>query len=248
MTAALLLAALAVAVAPGPSRLVRSRRVLADLRPSPAPAGVPARLAAARLPVLGGLALGAALAVLVGGAAGLAVGAGCGVVAVKLLTRLEPAASRRLRARREADLPPVLDLLATALAAGLPVPAALAAVADAAGGPLAADLHRAGELSRLGAGPAAAWADYSDDPVLAPVARAAQRSADSGAALAGALGVLAAELRAAAALRADAAARRAGIVAMAPLGLCFLPAFICLGVVPVIVGIATSVLPGVVPH
>jgi hypothetical protein len=28
-----------------------------------------------------------------------------------------------------------------------------------------------------------------------------------------------------------------------PLGLCFLPAFICLGVVPVIVGIATSVLP-----
>jgi pilus assembly protein TadC len=246
MTAALLLAALAVAVTPGPSRLVRSRRVLAGLRPSPAPAapvGAPARLAAARPPVLGGLALGAALAMLVGGAAGLAVGAGSGVVAVKLLARLEPAASRRLRARREADLPPVLDLLATALTAGLPVPAALATVADAVGGPLAADLHRVGELARLGAGPAAAWADYADDPVLAPLARAAQRSADSGAALAGSLGVLAAELRAAAALRADAAARRAGIVAMAPLGLCFLPAFICLGVVPVIVGIATSVLP-----
>jgi pilus assembly protein TadC len=243
MTAALLLAACAVAVVPVPGRLVRSRRVLAGLRPGSTPAGVPARPAVARPPVLGGVAVGVALAVVVGGAAGLALGAGGAVIAVKLLARLEPAASRRLRAGREADLPPVLELLASALAAGLPVPAALAAVADAAGGPLAADLRRVGELSRLGAGPAAAWADYSDDPVLAPIVRAAQRSADSGAALAGSLGVLAAELRADAALRADATARRAGIVAMAPLGLCFLPAFICLGVVPVIVGIATSVLP-----
>jgi hypothetical protein len=31
---------------------------------------------------------------------------------------------------------------------------------------------------------------------------------------------------------------------MAPLGLCFLPAFACLGVLPVIVGIARGVLNG----
>ncbi|MDQ3055153.1 MAG: type II secretion system protein F, partial [Actinomycetota bacterium] len=36
-------------------------------------------------------------------------------------------------------------------------------------------------------------------------------------------------------------AQRAGVALMAPLGLCFLPAFVCLGVVPVVVGIASRV-------
>jgi hypothetical protein len=30
---------------------------------------------------------------------------------------------------------------------------------------------------------------------------------------------------------------------MAPLGLCFLPAFVCLGIVPVVLSLATEVLP-----
>jgi hypothetical protein len=32
---------------------------------------------------------------------------------------------------------------------------------------------------------------------------------------------------------------------MAPLGLCFLPAFVCLGIVPIIVGVAHNVFEGV---
>ncbi|HZY74813.1 MAG TPA: type II secretion system F family protein, partial [Jatrophihabitantaceae bacterium] len=45
-------------------------------------------------------------------------------------------------------------------------------------------------------------------------------------------------------VQADALARanRAGVLAMAPLGLCFLPAFLCLGIVPTVVGIAQGVL------
>jgi len=254
MTTALLLAAMAAMVVPERGQPARSRLSLAGLGSSrsgvelpgaPPPSGPGPRgwqRFTTRPAVPGGLAAGLALALLVGGLPGLAAGAAGGLLAARLLARLEPAADRRLRARREAELPDVLELLATALGAGLPVPAALTAVAAATGGTLAPDLHRVGELSRLGAGPATAWADHADDPVLGPVARAARRSADSGAALAESLATLAAERRAAAALRAEAAARRAGVLAMAPLGLCFLPAFVCLGVAPVVVGIAGAVL------
>jgi pilus assembly protein TadC len=190
-----------------------------------------------------GTAAGVALGVVVGGPVGLLVGCVVAVVGVRVLTRLEPAAARRARELRRDELPEVLSLLAAALSAGLPLSGALAAVASATGGALAPDLARVGELSSLGAGPAAAWADCATDPVLSPVARAAIRSADSGSALAAAFRQLAAELRADAELRAEEAARRAGALATAPLGLCFLPAFLCLGVVPVVIGIAQQVLP-----
>ena len=38
-------------------------------------------------------------------------------------------------------------------------------------------------------------------------------------------------------------ARSAGVVAMAPLGLCFLPAFVCLGIVPIVLSLFGEVLP-----
>jgi pilus assembly protein TadC len=41
---------------------------------------------------------------------------------------------------------------------------------------------------------------------------------------------------------ATAAAERAGALIAGPLGLCFLPAFICLGIVPVVAGLAGDVL------
>ncbi len=39
-----------------------------------------------------------------------------------------------------------------------------------------------------------------------------------------------------------AAAERAGVLIAGPLGLCFLPAFVCLGIVPVVAGLAGDVL------
>ncbi|MBQ6641085.1 MAG: type II secretion system F family protein, partial [Saccharopolyspora sp.] len=62
------------------------------------------------------------------------------------------------------------------------------------------------------------------------------RSARTGSALAEVADGLAAEARTAVADRAQAAAQRAGVWITAPLGLCFLPAFLCLGVVPVVAG------------
>ena len=41
---------------------------------------------------------------------------------------------------------------------------------------------------------------------------------------------------------ARAAAERASVLIAGPLGLCYLPAFVCLGIVPVVVGLAGDVL------
>ena len=53
---------------------------------------------------------------------------------------------------------------------------------------------------------------------------------------------LAGELRADRAVVAEAAARRAGVLVVLPLGLCFLPAFILAGLLPVIVAVLGGVL------
>jgi hypothetical protein len=56
-----------------------------------------------------------------------------------------------------------------------------------------------------------------------------------------ALRALAADERAAARSHIEADVRRAGVWILAPLGLCFLPAFLCLGVVPLVLGVAGEV-------
>ena len=53
---------------------------------------------------------------------------------------------------------------------------------------------------------------------------------------------MAADVRAEYRSAAEQAARRVGVLAVAPLGLCFLPAFVLLGVVPVVVGLAGPLL------
>ncbi|HEU4425315.1 MAG TPA: type II secretion system F family protein, partial [Pilimelia sp.] len=64
----------------------------------------------------------------------------------------------------------------------------------------------------------------------------------SGGALAGAFTRVADDLRADRAVAAEAAARRAGVLIVLPLGLCFLPAFVLAGLVPVIVAVLGDVL------
>ena len=39
---------------------------------------------------------------------------------------------------------------------------------------------------------------------------------------------------------AEATAQRAGVLITVPLGLCFLPAFFCLGIAPVVAGLASQ--------
>ena len=93
----------------------------------------------------------------------------------------------------------------------------------------------------LGADPAAAWAPALDRAATARLARAARRSARSGSAVAE-VDHRAADVRAEAADTVTARAERAGVLVTGPLGLCFLPAFLALGIVPVVVGLAGPLL------
>ncbi len=141
-----------------------------------------------------------------------------------------------------------LDVLAVCLQVGMAVPTAAAATARSAPPALAAVLRRAADLLALGSDPAVAWTVSANspagaaDPQIDALLRLARRSAASGAALAGGAADLADQCRHDAAHRAAAAAERAGVLIAGPLGLCFLPAFVCLGIAPVVAGLAGAVL------
>jgi pilus assembly protein TadC len=136
------------------------------------------------------------------------------------------------------------DVLATCLTSGMAVSAAAAAAAPSAPRRLAAVLDRAADMLALGADPAAAWSNSGlplgnhADALL----RLARRSAMSGAALAQGVADLADQSRHDAASAADARAQRASVLIAGPLGLCYLPAFVCLGIVPIVAGLAGDVL------
>ncbi len=150
------------------------------------------------------------------------------------------------RARRPPAADPMTvaatwDLLAACLRAGLPVPTAMTVVAGELPPEAARALRSSAELLALGADPATAWEPATSCPDTAPLARGARRTTQSGTALADLVTDLAATVRATAADSAEAKAQRAGVLITAPLGLCFLPAFVCLGVAPVIAGLAEQI-------
>jgi pilus assembly protein TadC len=183
-------------------------------------------------------------------AVALLVGAGPTMVRARART---PSHARRLRQRPTRSADPLgvassLDVLAVCLAAGMAVSAAAAATAPSAPPRLSRLLCRAADLLALGSDPSIAWSAPPDLPAGSLDAQAdallrlARRSASSGAALADGVVELAAQARHDAAHAAAAAAERAGVLIAGPLGLCFLPAFVCLGIVPVVAGLAGQVL------
>ena len=191
------------------------------------------------------LLAGVAAAVLVGLPAGLVVGLVVLVLGPTALARLEPASVRRERQQLVVELPLVLDLLAACLAGGASLAASATAVADALPGACADRLVRVCEALAVGIPPREAWlllaGDATDDP-LAATARTLARADEGGTPPAAALGRLAAEARAMARAAGFEAARRVGVLVVAPLGLCFLPAFVLLGIVPVVAGLAGPLL------
>ncbi|KUH80081.1 MULTISPECIES: type II secretion system F family protein [unclassified Mycobacterium] len=136
-----------------------------------------------------------------------------------------------------------LDVLAACLRSGMAVSSAAAAAAPSAPRHLARLLLRAADLLALGADPSTAWATPPDvDRHADALLRLARRSASSGTALAQGVTELAGRSRDDAADAARAAAERASVLIAGPLGVCYLPAFVCLGIVPVVAGLAGDVL------
>lgn len=188
---------------------------------------------------------GVLLAVCLVGLLGIPWGLGPGVLAVavvpRLLARLEPASARRRRARISADLPLAVDLLAGCLRAGRPAGDSLVVVAAAVGGPLGALFAEVDARLRLGADPADGWDLLGAEPVCAPLARAIRRALRSGAPLADTLEQLAADVRQERRWSTDERARAVEARSVVPLGLCFLPAFVLIGIVPTVAGALSGV-------
>ncbi|MEU5769834.1 type II secretion system F family protein [Streptomyces asoensis] len=150
-------------------------------------------------------------------------------------------ADARLAARQ---LPLAADLLAACIEAGAGPVIAAQAVGEALGGPVGEGLARGAAEVRLGGEPATAWRRLASSPGAAALARLLERADVSGLPAAGPVARLAADTRAEWTRTATARARRAAVMVTVPVGLCFLPAFITVGVLPIVIGLAGGVLEG----
>lgn len=139
-------------------------------------------------------------------------------------------------------LPLAADLLAACASAGAGPGAAAEAVGRSLGGPLGERLTRTAAELRLGGEPTEVWRRFGAIPGAEGLARCMERAGSSGAPAAEAVARHAAGLRAARARTAEARARRAQVLISAPVGLCFLPAFLAVGVAPVVIGLAAGLM------
>lgn len=170
----------------------------------------------------------------IGGGAGVVVGL---AVAVGVLRLRAPAPDADVDVAR---LPLVVDLLAGSLRAGASWAAAVDAAGAAVDGRLAQLCHDAAVALRDGAPAEAAWQCWFAVPELAPVARIVTRTATTGAASAAELGREAARMRTRRQAQARQRVARASVWVVVPLGLCFLPAFVLVAVVPLVAGLLPS--------
>jgi Flp pilus assembly protein TadB len=183
---------------------------------------------------------GIAGAMFLSGTGGLVIGMATGVVTWCWIGRSEPAPVRRSREAAERDLPGVVHLLATALESGCDVGASLQLVCDALPGPASRFLDCVPARLSLGVPAEAAWRPVLDSPELAPLGRAMLRASRSGASVTDEVGRLADELDRRARARMEDRARTVGVKAAVPLGLCLLPSFLLIGVVPLVIGLMRS--------
>jgi pilus assembly protein TadC len=156
--------------------------------------------------------------------------------------RIIAPAERRRRTRRRADLPGALELMASCLRAGLPVRGAAAAVAAAHSGPLADDIGVVLAQIAIGDSESRAWLRLAHDEAWGLVARDLARSVESGTTLVELLQAHADRGRRERHAAVVAAARTVGVRSVLPLMTCYLPAFMLVGIVPIIAGAVPTLL------
>jgi pilus assembly protein TadC len=168
----------------------------------------------------------------IGGLLGVTIGlgAGAGIIVTARLGDRPPSAAPDA-------VPVVVELLAGCLDAGLSMPDSLEA-ASVGGDPVTTAACRAAAAAlRRGAPADEAWVSWQTDPWLEPVARTTARTTQSGASVAEELRRVAARLRSRRHARLQQRVQQASIWVVVPLGLFFLPAFILVAVVPIVLGL-----------
>lgn len=173
----------------------------------------------------------------VGGRAGPVAAVVAGAAAWVAIGRAEPAEVRRRREAVRRDLPYVVELFAATLRGGAAPGDGIAVVCGALPGPAAERLSGVAARLSLGLDPVQVWSSLADDPQLGRLGRTLARAQASGAPVVAAVERLADDLARAGRAEAEERARAVGVKAAVPLGLCLLPAFILVGIVPLVVAL-----------
>ncbi len=146
------------------------------------------------------------------------------------------------REQLESDVVHVVDLLSAAVSAGAAPAHALHEVTGLVDGVTADALRHWSRRLRWGSEPADVWADMAAHEQLGRLGQVLLRSATSGAPISDALARLAEDERERQRGQVEARVRQIEVKAAAPLGLCLLPAFVLLGIVPLIAGSVTGLV------
>jgi Flp pilus assembly protein TadB len=182
------------------------------------------------------LAAGAGVLLFAPGAPGLVVAVAVAFVVRRKVASAETRAARRHRLLVEHELPHVVDLLSSLLVAGAAPEQALDRVCHVVRPEVGEELRPWVERLRLGADPVGVWSDLAGHPRLGRLGVALRRATASGAPVAEALERLGADLRASGRAAALERVRQVEVRATAPLAACLLPAFVLIGVVPLVAG------------
>jgi len=241
-----LLATVAVlALAAGVVLLIGSPRVaVISARPGHGESALLQKLPLLPAGLLGGAA-GAGLGwVFMGPGLSMWIGAGAGVAGALWLVRRAPTETVKQQHLMAREFPLVLNFLALVVESGAPVRVAARVVSQVADGPNAERLR--GVLARCDVGftDAEAWRTLTDDPVWGDVAREMARCVDSGAAVGDVLRSASVQAAKDQAAEATTRARKVGVSSTLPLVACFLPAFLLVGVVPIIGGLISGYIAG----
>ena len=194
-------------------------------------------------PVLVPLALvvfGLGMTVLLGSVLGIVLGAVAAIAFPRVTRHIEGRGERERRERVARQAPEAAELLAATLASGAPIRRAIGSVAAAIHKPIAQVLGTVASALDLGASVDEAWTLADPHGLLGDLAAGFRRSARSGAPLADVLSGVAGDLRRRHRQSVEVQARIAGVRAIAPLAVCFLPAFLLVGAVPIVASFATG--------
>lgn len=190
----------------------------------------------AALPLVGAAVVVGAGGVVVLGRIGVVAVVAAGLLVLRHRLRRPPAV-------HHGQIALCLDLLGGTLAAGAGSAAALQAVASVVPDPVRPAFTTAAAALARGEDPGQTWTALGAAvPALSEAARVCARAAVSGAAVADELHRLSAALRARTQVERRRRLQRATVWLVLPLGLCFLPAFVLVGVVPVVVAAVPNLL------
>jgi Flp pilus assembly protein TadB len=137
---------------------------------------------------------------------------------------------------------PALELLAAVVSTGAPLRSATATVGQVVAGPLGRRLRELQALTDIGLSDAEAWRTLREHPLWGEVARQIAHGADSGAGLGVILRRAAVRHRNRVSADLLVQARQVGVKSALPLMTCYLPAFLLVGVLPIIGSLASGFL------